>query len=299
MAVRLKLGSYQPIEDDPLGRPYVGWFPRMTEQEAWEAGRGVWRMSRDRVTRNRFALIVAEGRVRVVAEITGITEHGDRHALQGRVLPDGHPLRAAYLDAPDPVETSPANQNPVGYVDLPEENAFRPRCGCGCGETTDRDYLPGHDVRAMQAFVRANFNGSVSAFLSWAHVVHPACPHLPKLLPGEDGLSIRVDGTELAVTVTGDRDIHLEVPGTGGAVLLDPLNQPQATELARALLAAAQHLTNQTPPMRVRPPTAVPPTSEPSGTVSGGLPEAVPGAMPSSVPAAPSEPEDDAAAEPV
>jgi hypothetical protein len=40
-------------------------------------------------------------------------------------------------------------------------------CHCGCGQDTDRDFLPGHDVRAMQACVRQHFAGSPLKFLQW------------------------------------------------------------------------------------------------------------------------------------
>lgn len=92
--------------------------------------------------------------------------HGDRIALEGQPLPAGHPIRDRYLEAPDPVVNG--SQNPVGYCALPEEQdvLFRP-CACGCGETTDRDFRPGHDVRAIQARVREHFHGSPLALITW------------------------------------------------------------------------------------------------------------------------------------
>lgn len=176
MAVRFKIGSYETVQGDPLGRAHIGYFPRMTEQEAWEAGRGVWRMSAARAARQRFALVVAEGLVRAVGQVTGFAVHdGDRIELQGHLLPEGHPVRDAYIGRPDPVETG--SQNPVGYCDLPEERQFvLVPCHCGCGEKTGRDFLPGHDVRAMQARVREHFGGSPLKFLQWvdARLSEPA-----------------------------------------------------------------------------------------------------------------------------
>lgn len=168
MAVRIKLGGYETMTGDPLGRVHVGYFPRITEDEAWQAGRGLWKMSRDKAGRERFAIITGEGITRAIAEITGHTVHetpgGVRVALEGRLLPAGHPVREAYLGEPDPVVNG--SQNPVGYCDLPEETAFRTRaCACGCGATNDRDFLPGHDVRAIQQRVRDHFGGSPLAFL--------------------------------------------------------------------------------------------------------------------------------------
>jgi hypothetical protein len=163
MAIRFKLGGYETVQGDPLGRGYVGYFPRMTEDEAWEAGRGVWKVNKDKISRQRFALITGEGTVRAVAEVTGYAEHhtdtGTRVALNGALLPAGHPLRDAYLGRPDPVANG--SQNPVGYCDLPEEQPYLVRpCACGCNQTSDRDFLPGHDVRAIQQRVRDQFDGS-------------------------------------------------------------------------------------------------------------------------------------------
>lgn len=166
MAVRLKLGNYETVQGDPLGREYVGYFPRMTEMEAWEAGRGTWKMAIDKANRQRFALIVGEGLVRAVGEVTAVTIHGDRVALEGKPLSAGHAVYDAYIGKPDPVANG--SQNPVGYCELPEEKAFvlRP-CACECGEKSDRDFLPGHDVRAIQARVRAHFGSSPLKFIQW------------------------------------------------------------------------------------------------------------------------------------
>ena len=103
MAVRVKLGDYQTVSGDPLGRDYVGCFPRMTEEEAWRAGRGVWKMNRSRAAAERFALITAKNVVLAVAEIRGVTRHEDRTALEGVVLAAGHPVRDAYIARPDPL----------------------------------------------------------------------------------------------------------------------------------------------------------------------------------------------------
>lgn len=176
MAVRLKLGNYETVQGDPLGRAHIGYFPRMTESEAWEAGRGVWRMNADKVSRNKFALIVGEGIVRATGQITGFSVHGERIALEGHLLAEGHPVRQAYLGRPDPVDTG--SQNPVGYRDLPEEREFLiGPCHCGCGQSTDRDFLPGHDVRAMQARVRGHFNGSALQFIEWVDAALAGTSH--------------------------------------------------------------------------------------------------------------------------
>lgn len=165
MAIRLVLSTYARVQADPLSRTSVGWFPRITEQEAWTAARGVRKINRDRAGRQRFAIVVGNGRVCAVAELTGMTPIGDRYALEGQVLAAGHPIREAYLGQVDPAPGD--GQHPVTYCELPEEQQFRAQCGCGCGEASDRDYLPGHDVRALQARVRDYFHGSVKEMLDW------------------------------------------------------------------------------------------------------------------------------------
>ncbi|MEU3455303.1 hypothetical protein ABZ671_17155 [Micromonospora sp. NPDC006766] len=140
----------------------------MTEDEAWTSGRGVWKVNAERARRQRFLLVVGEGVVRAVAEITGITAHttpsGERTAFEGQVLPAGHPMRDRYLDQPDPVTNG--SQNPVGYCDLDGELDLLARpCACECGGMSDRDFLPGHDVRAIQQRVREQFGGSPLALI--------------------------------------------------------------------------------------------------------------------------------------
>src|ERR1039457_409030 len=107
MAVRIKLGDYQMISDDCLGRSYIGCFPRMTENEAWQAGRGVWKMKRSRAAAERLALITGTGKVFAVTEIEGVAQYGERITLEGQPLAAGHPLYDAYIGRPDPL----ANQS--------------------------------------------------------------------------------------------------------------------------------------------------------------------------------------------
>ncbi|MGX1811239.1 tetratricopeptide repeat protein [Nocardia sp. NPDC055321] len=168
MVVRLRLGNFAETPDDPLGREYVGWFPRMTEQEAWESGRGIYKLGHDRIDRERFAFVTGGGNVCAIAEITGRDEHvGGRAALRGQLLGAGHPLYDAWIGRPDPVAN--ASRNPVAYQRVSEEEQFLSHeCYCGCGElATGGDFLPGHDVRAMQDRVRLLFEGSPRRFLDW------------------------------------------------------------------------------------------------------------------------------------
>lgn len=95
---------------DSLERSTVGWRPGMSEDDAWQAGRGVWKFRADRALAQDEAQIVnTEGLVLAVARITGISKHGDRYALEGQLLRGdsrvGHPTVS-----PHP------SRNPVAYV---------------------------------------------------------------------------------------------------------------------------------------------------------------------------------------
>ncbi|HEU0086309.1 MAG TPA: hypothetical protein VFQ77_01425 [Pseudonocardiaceae bacterium] len=38
---------------------------------------------------------------------------------------------------------------------------------CGCGSTSERDFLPGHETRAIMERVREHFDGSPLKFIQW------------------------------------------------------------------------------------------------------------------------------------
>src|SRR5260370_39290963 len=119
MAIRTKLGDYQTVDHDPLGRGYVGCFPRMTEAEAWEAGRGVWKMNRARAISERFVLIVGQDKVIAAAQVKGVNQYEDRIALEGDLLQHGPPVYDANIGRPDPLQNQARNS--VTYGDQPEK----------------------------------------------------------------------------------------------------------------------------------------------------------------------------------
>ncbi|MBC3189507.1 hypothetical protein H7X46_00285 [Pseudonocardia sp. C8] len=173
MALVVRIGSYKALDvPDALGRNWHGWFPRMTETEAYEAGRGAWKLG-PRADTETFALVVAgtgdpHRTVLAVIEIDALTGPAPdgRRSFTGRVLEPGHPVRDTYLGRPAPLET--VSRNPVGYVDLPEEEPYRIRaCACGCGTQTRRDFAPGHDQKAIHDRIRRHFDGSTVEFLHW------------------------------------------------------------------------------------------------------------------------------------
>ncbi|MEU4801712.1 hypothetical protein [Actinosynnema sp. NPDC023587] len=71
-------------------------------------------------------------------------------------------MRAAYLGRPDPVVNG--SQNPIGCCELPEAQPFLQR-SCGCGSVGGRDFLPGHEIRAVNDRIRAHFGGSPLKFI--------------------------------------------------------------------------------------------------------------------------------------
>ncbi|MFF3062642.1 hypothetical protein [Streptomyces sp. NPDC057909] len=170
MAIRIRLGDYEQVTNDALGRSAIGYFPRMTEAEALEAGRGVWLLNSKVISREQFTLITGQDFVRAVARITDVTEHdtdrGRKKALEAELLGPGHPMYDRYINQPDPLANE--SRNSIAYGDLPEEAAYRIRdCACGCGETTTHNFAPGHELRAIQARVREHFGGSALAFITW------------------------------------------------------------------------------------------------------------------------------------
>lgn len=172
MAVRIRLGDYERVTGDALDRDAIGYFPRMTEAEALEAGRGVWLLNSKVISREQFTLITdrGQGLVRAVARIIAVTEHdtdrGRKKALKAELLGPGHPMYDRYINQPDPLAND--SRNSIAYGNLAEEAPFRTRdCACGCGESTTHDFVPGHELRAIQARVREHFDGSALAFITW------------------------------------------------------------------------------------------------------------------------------------
>lgn len=86
--LQIQIGPEKAADpDDSLGRSTIGWHQGMAEDEAWEAGRGIWKFNADRaLAQDEVQIVNTEGLVLAVATITGISKHGDRYALQGELL---------------------------------------------------------------------------------------------------------------------------------------------------------------------------------------------------------------------
>ncbi|MYV96481.1 hypothetical protein [Streptomyces sp. SID1034] len=96
--------------DDMLERMTIGWRPGMSEDEAWEAGRGIWKFNADRaLSQDEVQIINTSGTVLAVAMITGISKHGDRYALQGELLRGDDRVGRA-------TKSPHLSRNPVTYI---------------------------------------------------------------------------------------------------------------------------------------------------------------------------------------
>ncbi|MEU3877639.1 hypothetical protein, partial [Streptomyces sp. NPDC029704] len=109
--LQIRLGRQQPAPaGDLFGRTTIGWRPGMTETEAWETGRGTWRLNAERtLARDEVQIIAPDQTVLAVAQITGITRHGDRHALDGRLL-------SGDARVGKPTTTPHPSRNPIAYL---------------------------------------------------------------------------------------------------------------------------------------------------------------------------------------
>ncbi|MFF4603492.1 hypothetical protein ACFY12_12175 [Streptomyces sp. NPDC001339] len=109
--LQIQIGAERAADpDDRLGRTTLGWRPGMSEDDAWVAGRGIWKFKADRaLAQDEVQIINTEGTVLAVAKITGISKHGDRYALEGELLRGdpriGHPTSSPHL-----------SRNPVTYI---------------------------------------------------------------------------------------------------------------------------------------------------------------------------------------
>ncbi|MFI8873185.1 hypothetical protein [Streptomyces sp. NPDC055243] len=109
--LQIQIGAERAADaSDPLGRATLGWRPGMSEAEAWEAGRGIWKFNADRaLSQDEAQIINTEGTVLAVAKITGISKHDGRYALEGELL-NGDPRVGRPTPSPH------LSRNPVTYI---------------------------------------------------------------------------------------------------------------------------------------------------------------------------------------
>jgi hypothetical protein len=108
------------------GRPWHGWVSEADPQEIWKNNRGIWRFG-DRVENERIATFSRLGEIVLVAAITGIEDVSPefqangvrRRALQGQVLPKGHPVHDALIG-----RSLPRHRVELTYHDTSEQDAM-------------------------------------------------------------------------------------------------------------------------------------------------------------------------------
>lgn len=86
--LQIRLGRKRHAElNDHLGRSTTGSWPGMSEQQAWEVGRGTWKVNAVRaLAQDEVQIIDLEGTVLAVAKINGVCKHDDRYELKGDLL---------------------------------------------------------------------------------------------------------------------------------------------------------------------------------------------------------------------
>ena len=116
--------------EDPMesweGRPWHGWVPGADLQDVWANNRGIWRFG-NRVEKERIATFSRLGEIVLVAAITGVEDVGPefqangvrRRALQGQVLPKGHPVHDALIG-----RSLPRHRVELTYHDTSEQDAM-------------------------------------------------------------------------------------------------------------------------------------------------------------------------------
>jgi hypothetical protein len=169
--IHITLGPMRYVnpKGDQLSRDHVGWDPHMDDEALFRANHGCWVLG-ERAEREQYALLSAEGVVRMAIEIDRLRPvDGGRKVMEGRYLVPGDEVYDAYVGRESPVEPT---RNPVTYFDSPHGGRM---CHCGCGETVATGwFVIGHDQRALHA--RVAKIGTVREFIDWfdATYVEPA-----------------------------------------------------------------------------------------------------------------------------
>ena len=117
--LQLAIGKRENLDPntDPLKRSFMGTdTDQISEQEAWEIGRGIWNLDAERALRAGEVQIVSRstGTVLAVAVITGVTNEnmGSKRALIGYAIP-GDPRVGLTTKFPQP------SRNALYYVPKP------------------------------------------------------------------------------------------------------------------------------------------------------------------------------------
>lgn len=158
--IHIKLSDRQEADPrDPMGREWYGYLATATVQELFDNNRGRWVLGK-RADSEMYAVFSYTGdhKVKFVAEIDGFEEYEGRRAIVGRPLADSHPLAKQWVGKRSP----DSFRNPTTYHDELRE------CACGCGEPikSGRNFVPGHDQRAVHERIERQW-GSTLGFIRW------------------------------------------------------------------------------------------------------------------------------------
>jgi hypothetical protein len=241
--VRIRISHDQPApQPDALLRSRIGYptqpdslhADRPTLADLWERSRGVWKLSATRVVDAKLVVIVYNDIVRLVAEPTGVTIHGDRVALTGVPTFD-HPL----VGQLDPVPS--ASRNPVGYGWLDDgqypKGPWAPRPTPPTA--TLRDFGEAIDALTRLAVVsEADFRG-IPRRSEFATTAANVLAHVAANLGGVDEL---LGGTHSTVFTTAIRQLIDEVPGTENLLSFRtaPVTLPFSADVAMAAAGLEQ-----------------------------------------------------------
>ncbi|MGO4957669.1 hypothetical protein ACTQ49_10445 [Luteococcus sp. Sow4_B9] len=105
MAININLDVRQDVEplNQPIPRTFVGFDPKMSDEQLWNANRGAWLLPEE-AAQEKFATFSHDGTIRLVAELEGIEsveQDGEAvHALMGRLLHRGDPVRDSLVGTP-------------------------------------------------------------------------------------------------------------------------------------------------------------------------------------------------------
>lgn len=119
--VHVTLGACRRTgRDDPLGRSWRGYDPTRSAEENWKANRGAWKLDPSRVERCDLAVFSHQGRVVLVAQVSGVERVPDAGGYTGRWSLVGTPLDGHWLEhGRQPVARSFGN--PIAYGSIRQE----------------------------------------------------------------------------------------------------------------------------------------------------------------------------------
>lgn len=167
MAINFKLTPRREVEDSSVwGRSWVGWDDHAPAQVLFDLNRGVWKLG-PRAHRERYATFSVDGTVRLVAAINDIedvdmVDGGVRQAVVGYPLDPSDPAAKSLLG-----REVDRHRNPVTYISELAVGSVA-TCACGCGEPVPggRQFLPGHDQKAIHDRIKQGWGNTV-AFINW------------------------------------------------------------------------------------------------------------------------------------